>query len=95
MEPPASGYEIRKRTTGDNVIGLWRPSFTRVENLLYLFGGGGMVTNNLTTFNVDTCRWSTVKDVQGIPPSKRYGHSALLYKNTIIIFGMTSPVPSG
>ncbi|KAG0050783.1 hypothetical protein BGZ83_004444 [Gryganskiella cystojenkinii] len=93
-------------TTGQNLVGLWRPSFTRVDQKLYLFGGGGHVTNDLHVLDLTTMHWecvlpgivfaepatgkeatphSTTKE--GVPPTKRYGHTAVLWNQHIIVFG--------
>ena len=47
-------------TTGQNLVGLWRPSFTRVDQKLYLFGGGGHVTNDLHVLDLTTMHWEGV-----------------------------------
>lgn len=54
-----SGSPIQ--TTGQNLVGLWRPSFTRVDNKLYIFGGGGQVTTDLHVLDLVDMRWSTVQ----------------------------------
>ncbi|KAG0215248.1 hypothetical protein BGX28_000467 [Mortierella sp. GBA30] len=74
-------------TTGQNLVGLWRPSFTRVDQKLYLFGGGGHVTNDLHVLDLVTMNWDCVLAKDGVPPTKRYGHTAVLWNNHIIIFG--------
>ena len=79
-------------TSGANQIGLWRPSFTRHRHLLYIFGGGGMVTSSIHVLNLLTRTWSTLLDVRGMPPSRRYGHTASLYQNKIIVFGGSNEV---
>ncbi|KAH8550505.1 hypothetical protein BGW37DRAFT_66887 [Umbelopsis sp. PMI_123] len=79
-----SGSPIQ--TTGQNLVGLWRPSFTRVHNKLYIFGGGGQVTTDLHVLDLVDMRWSTVQ-TKGTPPKKRYGHTAVLWRHHIIIFG--------
>ncbi|KAG0319242.1 hypothetical protein BGZ97_002534 [Linnemannia gamsii] len=75
------------RTTGQNLVGLWRPSFTRVDQKLYLFGGGGHVTNDLHVLDLVTMHWDCIVAKDGIPPTKRYGHTAVLWNQNIIIFG--------
>lgn len=47
-------------TTGQNLVGLWRPSFTRVDQKLYLYGGGGHVTNDLHVLDLVTMNWDCV-----------------------------------
>ncbi|KAI9282093.1 hypothetical protein BC943DRAFT_116844 [Umbelopsis sp. AD052] len=79
-----SGSPIQ--TTGQNLVGLWRPSFTKVDNKLYIFGGGGQVTTDLHALDLVDMRWSTVQ-TKGTPPKKRYGHTAVLWRHYIIIFG--------
>ncbi|KAG0246157.1 hypothetical protein B0O80DRAFT_462368 [Mortierella sp. GBAus27b] len=74
-------------TTGQNLVGLWRPSFTRVDQKLYLFGGGGHVTNDLHVLDLTTLTWDCVLAKEGVPPTKRYGHTAVLWNHNIIIFG--------
>ncbi|KAF9917495.1 hypothetical protein BX616_000801 [Lobosporangium transversale] len=74
-------------TTGQNLVGLWRPSFTRVDQKLYLFGGGGHVTNDLHVLDLITLNWDCILAKEGVPPTKRYGHTAVLWKQNIIIFG--------
>jgi hypothetical protein len=54
-----SGSPIQ--TAGQNLVGLWRPSFTRVDNKLYIFGGGGQVTTDLHALDLADMRWSTVQ----------------------------------
>ncbi|RUS16955.1 hypothetical protein BC938DRAFT_476410, partial [Jimgerdemannia flammicorona] len=75
------------QTSGQNLVGLWRPSFTRVRNKLYVFGGGGNVTNDLHVLDLKDRRWESVQAIKGVAPSKRYGHTASLWRNHIIIFG--------
>ncbi|KAG0378005.1 hypothetical protein BGX24_004979 [Mortierella sp. AD032] len=75
------------RTTGQNLVGLWRPSFTRVDQKLYLFGGGGHVTNDLHVLDLVTMHWDCIVAKDGVPPTKRYGHTAVLWNQNIIIFG--------
>ncbi|KAI8075475.1 uncharacterized protein B0P05DRAFT_547641 [Gilbertella persicaria] len=80
-----SGQTIQ--TTGNNLVGLWRPSFVKVDHRLFVYGGGGNVTNDLHVLNLYDMRWETVQTAKGIPPYKRYGHTATLWNNCIIIFG--------
>ncbi|SAL98698.1 hypothetical protein [Absidia glauca] len=75
------------KTTGDNLVGLWRPSFVKKDYRLFVYGGGGNVTNDLHVLNLCTMRWETIKSVKGVPPSKRYGHTATLWNHYIIVFG--------
>ncbi|ORX96608.1 galactose oxidase [Basidiobolus meristosporus CBS 931.73] len=74
-------------TVGQNLVGLWRPTFTRVDKRIYVFGGGGVVTNELHSLDIQSLVWTTHKDSIGKPPTKRYGHTSSLYGGYIIIFG--------
>ncbi|KAF9977775.1 hypothetical protein BGZ73_004842 [Actinomortierella ambigua] len=76
-----------RTTTGENLVGLWRPSFTRVDQKLYQFGGGGHVTNDMHVLDLETLRWERVPAKEGVPPTKRFGHTAVLWKDNIIVFG--------
>ncbi|CAO3589970.1 unnamed protein product [Absidia cylindrospora] len=81
-----SGQPIR--TTGNNLVGLWRPSFVKVNHQLFVYGGGGNnVTNDLHVLNLCDMRWETIQTVTGVAPCKRYGHTATLWKHYIIVFG--------
>ncbi|KAI8073177.1 hypothetical protein BC940DRAFT_343867 [Gongronella butleri] len=75
------------QTSGNNLVGLWRPSFVKVEQRLYVFGGGGNVSNDLHALNLSDMRWETIHTNQGDAPSKRYGHTTTRWKQYIIIFG--------
>ncbi|ORX55829.1 hypothetical protein DM01DRAFT_1027456 [Hesseltinella vesiculosa] len=48
------------QTTGNNLVGLWRPSFVKVDHRLYVYGGGGNVTNDLHVLNLCDLRWETI-----------------------------------
>ncbi|GAA5796966.1 hypothetical protein HPULCUR_002344 [Helicostylum pulchrum] len=80
-----SGQAIQ--TTGNNLVGLWRPSFVKVKDRLFVYGGGGNVTNDLHVLNLYNMRWETIQAVKGTAPCKRYGHTATLWDNYIIVFG--------
>ncbi|KAG0179337.1 hypothetical protein DFQ29_002227 [Apophysomyces sp. BC1021] len=80
-----SGQPIQ--TTGNNLVGLWRPSFVKVDHRLFVYGGGGNVTNDLHILNLCDMRWETIHTVKGTAPYKRYGHTATLWSNFIIVFG--------
>lgn len=49
------------RTTGNNLVGLWRPSFVKVDERLFVFGGGGNVTNDLHILNLYNMKWETAQ----------------------------------
>ncbi|KAL7329539.1 hypothetical protein PS15p_204617 [Mucor circinelloides] len=80
-----SGQPIQ--TTGNNLVGLWRPSFVKVDHRLFVYGGGGNVTNDLHVLNLFDMKWETIQTVKGLVPCKRYGHTATLWDNYIIVFG--------
>lgn len=54
-----SGQPIQ--TTGNNLVGLWRPSFVKVDHRLIVYGGGGVVTNDLHVLNLCDMRWETIQ----------------------------------
>lgn len=54
-----SGQAIQ--TTGNNLVGLWRPSFVKVKDRLFVYGGGGNVTNDLHVLNLYNMRWETIQ----------------------------------
>lgn len=60
-----SGQPIQ--TSGNNLVGLWRPSFVKVKDRLFVYGGGGNVTNDLHVLNLLEMRWETIQ--VSIPPS--------------------------
>lgn len=49
------------QTTGDNLVGLWRPSFVKKDHRLFVHGGGGNVTNDLHVLNLCTMLWETIR----------------------------------
>ncbi|GAA5799084.1 hypothetical protein HPULCUR_004493 [Helicostylum pulchrum] len=77
------------QTTGDNPVGIWRPSFTVVKDKLFVIGGGGVgnITNDLRVLSLNDMRWEKIQTVKGTVPGKRYGHTATLWDNFIIVFG--------
>jgi hypothetical protein len=52
--------EITK-TTGDNRVGLWRPSFVKVDSRLFVFGGGGNATSDLHVLDLRNMKWETIQ----------------------------------
>ncbi|GAA5808140.1 hypothetical protein MFLAVUS_001523 [Mucor flavus] len=77
------------KTIGQNLAGLWRPSFVKVDQRLYVFGGGGNVTDDLHYLDLKQMSWETivVGGTSGSPPCKRYGHTATRWRDSIIVFG--------
>jgi hypothetical protein len=49
------------KTTGKNLAGLWRPSFVKIDQKLYVFGGGGNVTDDLHYLDLRTMRWEIIQ----------------------------------
>ncbi|KAI8394338.1 uncharacterized protein BYT42DRAFT_467647, partial [Radiomyces spectabilis] len=58
-----------------------------VDKRLFAFGGGGNVINDLHVLDLITLRWDSVQASSGIPPSKRYGHTATRWNDSIVLFG--------
>ncbi|CEP13651.1 hypothetical protein [Parasitella parasitica] len=56
------------QTTGNNLVGLWRPSFVKVDHRLFVYGGGGNVTNDLHVLNLFDMKWETIQTVKGFAP---------------------------
>lgn len=48
------------KTIGQNLAGLWRPSFVKVDQRLYVFGGGGNVTDDLHYLDLKQMCWETI-----------------------------------
>jgi N-acetylneuraminic acid mutarotase len=74
---------------------IWKPS-VRIgsaltlcaNNRLYLFGGyNRLATNDLYYIDPKKAEWITVQNIKSKRPPERYGHTALFYKNTLLIFG--------
>lgn len=61
-----------------------------VDNFLVLFGGyeGQRLYNDLRLFNVSTSKWINISPSgKSQAPSHRYGHSSLVLKDGLMIFG--------
>jgi len=60
------------------------------KKCLFLFGGGSakddVAFNDAFMYNLGKEKWEKVQ-MQGTPPTPRTGHSAVLYKNLILVFG--------
>ncbi|RKP22811.1 hypothetical protein SYNPS1DRAFT_6178, partial [Syncephalis pseudoplumigaleata] len=48
-------------TSGNNLVGLWRPSFIRDRHLLYSVGGGGVTLEGIQQLDLRTGVWTTIK----------------------------------
>lgn len=48
--------------TAEDLTGLWRPSLTldHEKQLIYVFGGGGLATNNMHVLYLRTSKWETL-----------------------------------
>ena len=67
-------------------------SITKFGNKIYLFGGfSSKIYNELWTFNIDTNKWHQVKYKEKDEPTPRKGHTAIIIKNNIFIFGGEVP----
>ena len=67
-------------------------SITKFGNKIYLFGGvSSKIYNELWTYNIDTNKWDKIIYDEKEEPIPRKGHTSVLIKNTIFIFGGESP----
>ena len=59
------------------------------EGSVYLFGGYMIYDNALRAINVNAKNFSMKKidDVNGFPPSARWGHGSEILRDSILIFG--------
>lgn len=59
------------------------------ENCLYIFGGFDGLTrvNDLHAYNLEQNQWRPVVAVAGTPPSPRHSHSAVIFQESMYIFG--------
>lgn len=57
------------------------------DHLIYVFGGkSNKYSNSTFVFNTKTLEFAKL-DTKGVTPAPRYGHSAVLYENQMIVFG--------
>lgn len=65
------------------------------EGRVVLFGGtnGSTITHDTVSYNLATGRWRRLipSSPSGQMPTPRYGHSAVLYHNTMIVYGGFGP----
>jgi N-acetylneuraminic acid mutarotase len=54
--------------------------------IVFAGGDGFSWLNDMFEFNLDLMEWKEIQ-TKGFPPSKRAGHSAVQYKDSMIIFG--------
>jgi hypothetical protein len=66
-------------------------SSTIVRDHVYVFGGKDYVIflNELWDFNLETGKFALVDNLGGFSPSPRGGHVAVVYRDSLIIFGGT------
>jgi len=59
------------------------------DNSLYIFGGfdGTTRVNDLHAFDFDTNTWNAVEILGGTPPSPRHSHAAVVYQDSMFVFG--------
>lgn len=59
------------------------------ENSIYIFGGfdGTMRVNDLHAYNLEANEWHSVEVLGGTPPSPRHSHAAVVYQNSMFVFG--------
>jgi N-acetylneuraminic acid mutarotase len=59
------------------------------ENSIYIFGGfdGTMRVNDLHAYNLEANEWHSVDVLGGTPPSPRHSHAAVVYQNSMFVFG--------
>lgn len=59
------------------------------ENAMIIFGGfvNGVRTNEIFRYNFNTRRWDMIRPVTRIAPPARAAHSAIIYKDSLVIFG--------
>ena len=63
-------------------------SITKFGNKIYLFGGvSSKIYNELWAYNIDTNKWDKIIYDEKEEPIPRKGHTSVLIKNTIFIFG--------
>eukprot|EP00794_Sanderia_malayensis_P013893 gene13893-15341_t len=74
----------------DEFVGSRRSKHTLVAwgDALYAFGGdnGKRMLNDLLRFDVKDCSWGRVVTT-GTPPAPRYHHSAVVFANSMFVFG--------
>ena len=70
-------------------------SISRFGNKIYLFGGlSSKIYNELWTYNIDTNKWNKIKIKDKDEPLPRKGHTSIIIKNTIFIYGGETPKES-
>ena len=59
------------------------------ENSLYIFGGfdGTMRVNDLHAYDLEHNEWHRVEIIGGMSPSPRHSHAAVVYQDSMFVFG--------
>lgn len=62
---------------------------TVFDNSLYIFGGfdGLARVNDLHAFDLVRGEWQSVPVTAGMPPTPRHSHAAVVYQNSMFVFG--------
>uniref|UniRef100_A0A7M5V676 BTB domain-containing protein n=1 Tax=Clytia hemisphaerica TaxID=252671 RepID=A0A7M5V676_9CNID len=88
--PTETVHQWCKMPECDEVVGSKRSKHTLVawSDLLYVFGGdnGKRMLNDLLRFDIKENTWGRVVTT-GTPPAPRYHHSAVVYANSMFVFG--------
>jgi hypothetical protein len=63
-------------------------SISQFGNKIYLYGGfSSKIYNELWTYNMDTNKWNLIKNQEKEEPNPRKGHTSIIIKNTLFIYG--------
>ena len=63
-------------------------SITKFGNKIYLYGGvSSKIYNELWTYDIDTNKWDKIIYDEKEDPNPRKGHTSVIIKNTIFIYG--------
>lgn len=88
--PTETVHQWCKLPECDEVVGSRRSKHTLVAwgDLLYVFGGddGKRMLNDMLRFDIKENSWGRVVTT-GNPPAPRYHHSAVVYANSMFVFG--------
>lgn len=88
--PSETVHQWSKLPECDDLVGSKRSKHTVVAwgELLYVFGGdnGKRMLNDLLRFDIKDCSWGRVVTT-GVPPAPRYHHSAVVFANSMFVFG--------
>ncbi|KAJ3425089.1 faciogenital dysplasia protein [Anaeramoeba flamelloides] len=80
---------IMKESIGNKPISRTGFSLSIIDDNLYLFGGKNQNEefNDLHIYSISKNTWIDEQEIIGIPPTKRYGHSASVISDQLWIFG--------